>query len=278
MGAVGSLVVSLDNGAEIYLGSLKASTNEYLNSPPQQIHFVLNCAEILPHMVRWNKKVQEMEAHGTLNVMRMAWKDERHQILHGLDYALRFVHSAVRQGHSVLIHCEQGKSRSGSVMVAYLMAAHGMSLQGALAFVKDRRPIVHPNAGFMKQLMTFEMSTTLIQLRREFMGGPLMVMSLLPSLDAPQEAVPTTLLPLPPKSLVPPPTTSSPITVEEPPIAVALSMPPPPPPPLTMTEDGLRSLKEGLKHLHHQLYYQQLSEEGFETEVETLKLHYINCL
>jgi protein-tyrosine phosphatase len=259
MGTVGSQIVQLDNGAEIYLGTLKASENEYLNA--KDVRHVVNCAEILPHMTRWNRRVLEMEANGTLKVMRMKWKDERKQKLTFLE-PLRFVHGAVLQGQGVLIHCEQGKSRSGSVMIAYLMAAYGMNLQAALTFVKERRSIVHPNSGFMKQLSTFETSLELTQLRGEFLGGPQIVLAPPPLPDVPVPEVPK---PTPEVVLLVPP-----------PITMAPPLPPSPPPKLI--EDGFRSLKEGLKQLQHQLYHQQLSEEGFESAVSKLKLRYLDAL
>lgn len=43
-----------------------------------------------------------------------------------------------------------------TIVLAYLMKKHGMSLSEALEHVKSRRPQASPNAGFMSQLQAFE--------------------------------------------------------------------------------------------------------------------------
>jgi len=66
--------------------------------------------------------------------------------------ALPFVADAVAGGGRVLVHCEQGRSRSASVVIAHLMCARGWGAQEALRAVQRQRPAVQPNAGFMEQL------------------------------------------------------------------------------------------------------------------------------
>lgn len=48
-----------------------------------------------------------------------------------------------------------GISRSGSTVIAYAMKHQRWPLDVALAYVRDRRPIVKPNEAFMKQLQTY---------------------------------------------------------------------------------------------------------------------------
>lgn len=48
-----------------------------------------------------------------------------------------------------------GISRSPTVVCAYLVAHRGMSPHQALEYVVSRRAIVHPNAGFLRQLNIF---------------------------------------------------------------------------------------------------------------------------
>jgi protein-tyrosine phosphatase len=49
-----------------------------------------------------------------------------------------------------------GVSRSSSVVIAFLMKRNQMSLKDAIEYVKERRPIVEPNRGFMRQLIEYE--------------------------------------------------------------------------------------------------------------------------
>lgn len=57
---------------------------------------------------------------------------------------------------NVFVHCAQGKSRSPSVVIAYLIRKRGMSLKEALTHVQKCRPVVYPNSGFMEQLAKYE--------------------------------------------------------------------------------------------------------------------------
>ncbi|KAL0974098.1 hypothetical protein UPYG_G00215360 [Umbra pygmaea] len=66
-----------------------------------------------------------------------------------------FINAARVSGQAVLVHCKMGVSRSASTVVAFAMKHERWPLEVALSYVKDRRPIVHPNDGFMKQLHTY---------------------------------------------------------------------------------------------------------------------------
>jgi len=46
----------------------------------------------------------------------------------------------------------QGKSRSAAIVIAYLMRCSSMSYDEALSFVREKRPGIKPNVGFIEQL------------------------------------------------------------------------------------------------------------------------------
>lgn len=69
-----------------------------------------------------------------------------------LPLALRFIHQAVVNRKKILVHCNAGVSRSGSVVIAYLMAVLRISFNQALAAVQDKRACVDPNPGFAEFL------------------------------------------------------------------------------------------------------------------------------
>lgn len=48
----------------------------------------------------------------------------------------------------VLVHCVSGISRSGTIAIAYVMKTQNMGVEEAWAYVREHRPIVHPNSGF----------------------------------------------------------------------------------------------------------------------------------
>lgn len=67
-----------------------------------------------------------------------------------------FIDDAVKQGGTVLIHCQAGISRSSTTLCAYLMKSQGISRDEAFRLIKDKRPIVRPNPGFWDQLKVYE--------------------------------------------------------------------------------------------------------------------------
>ena len=97
---------------------------------------VINCAKYKPSFKTVEQQVRRMEKGKKISVLRLKWKDKSTQRLIGLVLAVRSVFYAAKKGLNVLIHCAQGKSRSGSVMIAYMMTAHNMSFQQAFQFVR----------------------------------------------------------------------------------------------------------------------------------------------
>ncbi|CAM0956892.1 unnamed protein product [Alopecurus aequalis] len=77
-----------------------------------------------------------------------------------------FIDEGICTGGNVLVHCFAGRSRSVTVVLAYLMNKHQMSLQSAMALARSKRPQIAPNEGFMSQLLNFEKSLQVEQGRR----------------------------------------------------------------------------------------------------------------
>ncbi|KAJ7344148.1 hypothetical protein JRQ81_000098 [Phrynocephalus forsythii] len=83
------------------------------------------------------------------------YDEEASQLLPHWTDTYGFISDARAKGR-VLVHCKMGVSRSGSTVIAYAMKEYGWSLERALGHVRERRPIVHPNPGFMRQLEFYE--------------------------------------------------------------------------------------------------------------------------
>ena len=66
-----------------------------------------------------------------------------------------FIRDALSIGGSVLVHCFQGVSRSASIILAYLITYNNMSLPQSLRFLKQKRPQINPNPGFLQQLRNY---------------------------------------------------------------------------------------------------------------------------
>ncbi|CAI7900335.1 unnamed protein product [Closterium sp. NIES-53] len=66
------------------------------------------------------------------------------------------IDAAKAAGGCALVHCFAGRSRSVTVVVAYLMARRAMTVDEALLLVRGLRPEANPNAGFVQQLREWE--------------------------------------------------------------------------------------------------------------------------
>ncbi|XP_034538182.1 dual specificity phosphatase DUPD1-like, partial [Notolabrus celidotus] len=69
----------------------------------------------------------------------------------------QFIDSALKQNGKVFVHCAMGVSRSGALVLAYLMICHGLSLVDAIIALRLNRDI-GPNSGFLEQLRQLELS------------------------------------------------------------------------------------------------------------------------
>lgn len=56
----------------------------------------------------------------------------------------------------VLVHCQEGRSRSTSMVVAYLIRYQNLHVDSALATISARRSLVQPNSGFLEKLKDYE--------------------------------------------------------------------------------------------------------------------------
>eukprot|EP00930_Biecheleria_cincta_P069110 TRINITY_DN56892_c0_g1_i1.p1 TRINITY_DN56892_c0_g1~~TRINITY_DN56892_c0_g1_i1.p1 ORF type:complete len:693 (-),score=150.86 TRINITY_DN56892_c0_g1_i1:130-2157(-) len=113
---------------------------------------VMNCTQDLPE-----PSVEEL---GNIRWHRLALADVESQDLNAaFQKALEILRKVKSEGGKTLIHCHEGKSRSVSVCVAYLMCENQMTLAESLAFVKSKRPVSKPNAGFLRQLLELELAT-----------------------------------------------------------------------------------------------------------------------
>jgi dual specificity phosphatase 12 len=59
---------------------------------------------------------------------------------------------------AVLVHCQKGRSRSATIVLAYLIYTNGWSVAEAMKYVATRRPCVEPNIGFMEELRKLQES------------------------------------------------------------------------------------------------------------------------
>lgn len=67
-----------------------------------------------------------------------------------------FIDRVLRKKGRVLVHCAVGKSRSASMVIAYLILKQGLTYDKALDQLQSVRRFVQPNEGFEAQLRELE--------------------------------------------------------------------------------------------------------------------------
>lgn len=127
----------------LYLGDFRAADNpELLRS--LNITHIINCAFNLPC------KYKEQFTY-----LHLKLRDEPDQIIFPqIENAYEFI----KQNSSVniLVHCVHGMSRSGSVIIYYLMKEKGMNMEESINYIGKLRAIINPNEGFRNQLLNKE--------------------------------------------------------------------------------------------------------------------------
>jgi hypothetical protein len=116
----------------------------YVKAPPPGTKAVLNLCRVAdPYKVEvhvWEK------IKDTTPAPSIDW----------LKKQVTFIDVQRQAGKTVYVHCRNGVSRSGMVVVAYVMFKEKLPRDKALAQVRSKRPITRPNPAFMVRLAEWE--------------------------------------------------------------------------------------------------------------------------
>ncbi|XP_058512518.1 protein phosphatase Slingshot homolog 1 isoform X2 [Ochotona princeps] len=121
------------------------------------------------------------------------YDEETTDLLAHWNEAYHFINKAKRNHSKCLVHCKMGVSRSASTVIAYAMKEFGWPLEKAYNYVKQKRSIARPNAGFMRQLSEYEGILDASKQRHNKLWRPQTESSLQPPVDDP--AAPSDCLP-----------------------------------------------------------------------------------
>lgn len=66
-----------------------------------------------------------------------------------------YIDEALENNNKLLIHCMAGRSRSVTILCAYIIKKFGMNVENSLKSIKNKRNIIEPNQGFLKQLQEY---------------------------------------------------------------------------------------------------------------------------
>jgi hypothetical protein len=158
-GPLGFASVSCIFPGELYLGNQWCAQKAW-TMRERKIRGILNCAvEVTP------PKSAHLAALGVTHYHKFEMIDSpdvpSSNITDFLHQGADLLHDwIVDQRLAVYAHCQMGKSRSTTIVLAFLIKHKKYTLLDALELVKKRRPMAHPNIGFLRQLIAFEQKVT----------------------------------------------------------------------------------------------------------------------
>ena len=130
----------------LYLGDyMNANNNEELKL--LKIKYILNCAfeikvENIPSGIKYCKL--DLIDNPEMNITKYFEK------------AFAFIELARKNNDNILIHCKLGRSRSVSILIAYMVKYYDFNVKQAMEFIQSKRKQIKPNYGFIKQLYSYE--------------------------------------------------------------------------------------------------------------------------
>ncbi|XP_005104719.1 dual specificity protein phosphatase 12 [Aplysia californica] len=130
----------------IFLGGITSAKNEKELQANNITHILSVMRKPLPESVRHSRVCMNINATDTYKCDLLQWFPD----------GLTFIDKARKNGGIVLVHCQAGRSRSATIVIAYLMYKLNLSFKEARDKVRECRPVIRPNKGFKEQLLRFE--------------------------------------------------------------------------------------------------------------------------
>lgn len=127
----------------IYLGSIHAMSEEH-ETRQTGIRSVLRMDNVDRNRGQWSRAI---------DLRDLPIQDGQHVNSTIIDQAVAFLTQQVTAGRKVLVHCQEGVSRSVTMVLAYLISNRGMSLGQAFKYVMRRRPVAHPHPALLWSLV-----------------------------------------------------------------------------------------------------------------------------
>ena len=134
----------------LYLGGFESAMN-LKELQKNRVTLVVNTAgqTLLDNFPKMNSRIAQYPDHG-IRLLLLNWIDNPGFTLSWevVYFAMHAIHSTIQDGGGVLVHCAQGKSRSSTLVIAYLVNTEKLGFDSALVMVKACRSMAEPNTGF----------------------------------------------------------------------------------------------------------------------------------
>ncbi|MED6261611.1 hypothetical protein AMECASPLE_022904 [Ameca splendens] len=102
-------------------------------------------------------KQQPFPSSSTITKLQIpVYDDPNEDLYHHFDHCADAIQKEANRGGRSVVYCKNGRSRSATICIAYLMKHRKLTLTEALQRVKTARHVVDPNPGFMSQLRRYE--------------------------------------------------------------------------------------------------------------------------
>jgi len=134
--------------------------------------------EILPHLFLGSyfaaKDITALKKYGITHIVSMpigiklhykhdftylrfkTYDANEQDLISYFDLVADFIDIVIKNNGTVLVHCMKGKSRSATMVAAYMIRSQGLSVENAVNIIQSKRPIAKPNDGFLAQLKEYE--------------------------------------------------------------------------------------------------------------------------
>jgi protein tyrosine phosphatase len=135
----------------LWLGNAHASMDEtFLKNAKIQV--VFNCTKDLPFHQSIRRRYR-VPVHDNLQA-----EEIRNMELWSYEIVLK-MHHEFQEGRPILVHCAAGMQRSPAAIAMFLIATQKMTMNNAMSFIRQRRPIAfYPGANFGEAIKGFEES------------------------------------------------------------------------------------------------------------------------
>ena len=132
----------------IFIGSYLNAKN-WNELEKNNIKYILNCATECKNIFE-----------DKIKYLKLDIKDHNDfPIQDFFDKGIQFIQESVNNNDgNILIHCMEGKSRSTTLLMAYLIKYKNENTNSAYKIVKSKRQLTMPNLGFMFKLREYEKS------------------------------------------------------------------------------------------------------------------------